>query len=47
MKFAGSDFEPIILVHNYRDPAAPRGGTYPLGMREETAISVAKQLRSL
>lgn len=43
----GTDWEPIIHVHNRRDPSAPLGRTYALGMLESTALKVATQLRGL
>ena len=46
VKTGGTDWEPIILLYNWRDPGAPRGRTYSISMRETTARSLAPLLRA-
>ena len=46
VKTGGTDWEPILLLYNWRDPSAPRGRTYSISMRETTARSLAPLLRA-
>jgi hypothetical protein len=39
----GSDSQPFVHLHNHRDPAAPRGKVYTLGMQ----VPATKQLIGL
>ncbi len=39
----GSDAQPFVHLHNHRDPAAPRGDLYTLGMQ----VPATKQLVGL
>ncbi len=43
----GSDMQPFVHLHNQRDPAAPSGKVYALGMSTDTARALAQQLGAI
>lgn len=42
----GSEWQPFVHVHNHRDPAAPHGTLYTLGMTANVARTLATLLRA-
>ena len=43
----GSDMQPFVHLHNQRDPEAPEGRIYALGMSVDTAKALSEKLATL